>query len=299
MNKVYLAVDFETANEKRISACAVGLAWIQNGEIIRSKKHLIKPPVGERFKKINERIHGISSQHVKDALDFKELWEKNLNTLFHEHELVLHNSSMDAAVIKACLKHYEIADYNIKYYDTMKMAAKRGLPLKLVDLADVHGVEYESEHDPEKDATACGLVFHKIISSSEVSEDEVNVISFEKENAPKKLDKWNTTEVANNNISTITKYGVKNTSEISIEGKVFVLTGELEEERRFYKDLLIQNKGLVRSGITGNTDFVVIGEKFGPSKITQIENLNSSKGKNIRIISPLVFYELVESLKID
>jgi len=30
-----IAVDFETANEQRGSACSVGLAWIENGRVTR------------------------------------------------------------------------------------------------------------------------------------------------------------------------------------------------------------------------------------------------------------------------
>ena len=30
-----IAIDFETANEERGSACSVGLAWIEQGEIVR------------------------------------------------------------------------------------------------------------------------------------------------------------------------------------------------------------------------------------------------------------------------
>ncbi len=30
-----IAIDFETANERRDSACAVGLAWIDDGAVVR------------------------------------------------------------------------------------------------------------------------------------------------------------------------------------------------------------------------------------------------------------------------
>ena len=34
-----LALDFETANERRDSACAVGLAWIAGGRVVRRESH--------------------------------------------------------------------------------------------------------------------------------------------------------------------------------------------------------------------------------------------------------------------
>ena len=36
-----IAIDFETANEERGSACSVGLAWIEDGEIVRVEERLI------------------------------------------------------------------------------------------------------------------------------------------------------------------------------------------------------------------------------------------------------------------
>ena len=39
-----VALDFETANERRDSACAIGLAWIEGGRVVRRASRLIRPP---------------------------------------------------------------------------------------------------------------------------------------------------------------------------------------------------------------------------------------------------------------
>ena len=39
----FVAIDFETANECRNSACAVGLTRVSNGEIGETDYHLIRP----------------------------------------------------------------------------------------------------------------------------------------------------------------------------------------------------------------------------------------------------------------
>ena len=58
-----LAPDFETANERRDSACAVGLAWIADGRVVRRESHLIRPPE-MRFAPGNIRVHGILPANV-------------------------------------------------------------------------------------------------------------------------------------------------------------------------------------------------------------------------------------------
>ena len=53
-----IAIDFETANERRDSACVVGLAWIEGDAVIRRESHLMRPPK-LRFSPGNIRVHGI------------------------------------------------------------------------------------------------------------------------------------------------------------------------------------------------------------------------------------------------
>ncbi|MTL83710.1 DNA polymerase III subunit epsilon, partial [Turicibacter sanguinis] len=38
----FIAIDFETANEKRDSACSIGLTVVKNNQIIEQKYYLIK-----------------------------------------------------------------------------------------------------------------------------------------------------------------------------------------------------------------------------------------------------------------
>ncbi|HMS25247.1 MAG TPA: exonuclease, partial [Acidimicrobiia bacterium] len=55
----FTAIDFETANEFRGSACAVGLAKVVNGTVVDEKSLLFKPPEGhQRFDPFNTLIHG-------------------------------------------------------------------------------------------------------------------------------------------------------------------------------------------------------------------------------------------------
>ena len=67
-----IAIDFETANEERRSACAIGLAWIESGEVVRREHRLIRPKE-MRFNVHNIRVHGINPEDVRDKPEFPEV----------------------------------------------------------------------------------------------------------------------------------------------------------------------------------------------------------------------------------
>src|SRR3954471_19243348 len=99
----FLAIDFETANPSRDSACSVGLVRVERGAIVHQAVHLIRPP-SRHF--IFTYIHGITWADVEAQPCFKELWPE-ISPLFDGVEfLAAHNASFDSSVLKAlCLRH--------------------------------------------------------------------------------------------------------------------------------------------------------------------------------------------------
>lgn len=65
----FVALDFETANGKRASACSVGLAkFDDNGQLAGTFHSLIKPhPEHSFFQPANIWVHGIRPDDVADA----------------------------------------------------------------------------------------------------------------------------------------------------------------------------------------------------------------------------------------
>jgi DNA polymerase III subunit epsilon len=61
----FVALDFETANENRDSACALGLVVVENNEIVKKDYWLIRPKE-LYFNPFNISIHGITPDDVKD-----------------------------------------------------------------------------------------------------------------------------------------------------------------------------------------------------------------------------------------
>ena len=71
----FVAIDFETANEKRNSPCSIGIVVVKDGEIVEKIHQLIKPKE-MRFTPLNIGIHGIRPTMVENELEFDEVWEK-------------------------------------------------------------------------------------------------------------------------------------------------------------------------------------------------------------------------------
>ena len=69
----YVAIDFQTANELRASACSVALVTVKDGEVVDVFYSLIRPDV-LRFNKDNVAMHGITESMVKDKPYFADLW---------------------------------------------------------------------------------------------------------------------------------------------------------------------------------------------------------------------------------
>ena len=62
--KEFVAIDFETANPKRVSACALGYTIVKDGEIVESNGFLTKPIGGHA--PFQTKIHGISETETAE-----------------------------------------------------------------------------------------------------------------------------------------------------------------------------------------------------------------------------------------
>ncbi len=114
----FITIDFETATPQRNSPCEIGLTFVENNEIINTKSWLIKP-IYKEFNYFNKKIHGITEGDVVDALDFKELWVKELKGLLENKFLIAHNASFDMSVLRKTLETYDLdfpkLDYSCSY----------------------------------------------------------------------------------------------------------------------------------------------------------------------------------------
>lgn len=154
----WVAIDFETANERRDSACALGLAVISDGHVTRSASWLIHPPE-MRFDWRCTRVHGIRARDVEEAPEFADVWDEVTEHL-SDGRLLAHNASFDMAVLRAMLAAYGMDSPDLRYACTLAMSRRAwpDLPRHRLDTMCEHcGIEL-MHHDAASDACACAML---------------------------------------------------------------------------------------------------------------------------------------------
>jgi len=166
-----VCIDFETANGFIGSACSVGIAVIENGQIIDTKYWLIKPhPDYDYFDPFNVRIHGIKANHVKDAPEFDLIYAQ-IRPLMKNAYVIAHNASFDMSVLRHVLDLYEISYPEVDYLCTYKTALKTwsGLDNYKLDTVCKFLKHDFAHHNALEDAIACGHVLLSALSERRAS----------------------------------------------------------------------------------------------------------------------------------
>lgn len=153
-----LAIDFETANGQRVSACSVGLAWIEKDAIIRKEHRLIRPQE-MRFNDYNIFLHKIRPGDVVNEPDFPTVFSEFLNDI--SGGLVLaHQAEFEVSVIRETLRQYHRPCPEFRYLCTRMISEAvwphcGGSSLEMV--TDYLGIPFR-HHNAEEDAVACAKV---------------------------------------------------------------------------------------------------------------------------------------------
>jgi DNA polymerase III subunit epsilon len=158
----FIAIDFETANPEMSSACALGIAVVENLMIAEEFYTLIKPPV-DYFKFTD--IHGITWNDVKDKMTFNELWPGIRNYFGNIDFVAGHNVGFDRAVLKGCCSHYNLNIPDVKYMCTWQLSKKKlGLKSNALDKVSAHfGIKLD-HHYALSDAVACAKIMINFLS---------------------------------------------------------------------------------------------------------------------------------------
>lgn len=151
-----LALDFETADFGRDSACALGLATIADGKIVDTHTVLIRPP--RRLFQFTY-IHGITWEQVKNEPTFAELWE-SLTPWFNDADfLVAHNAPFDRGVLRTCCEVAGVTAPAQPFLCTVRLSRKLW-QLKPAALPNVcaHFRIPLDHHDAASDTYACASI---------------------------------------------------------------------------------------------------------------------------------------------
>ncbi|GHU92874.1 hypothetical protein FACS189479_03000 [Spirochaetia bacterium] len=155
----FVAIDFETANYSRESACSVGLVKFENGRPVDTWYSLIRPPVLYIRPDFTE-IHGLTVADVKDAPAFADLWDPSIRPFINGFPLGAHNAPFDMGVLRAALEWYELPVPPLKYFCTLSLARRTWPELEshaLTRLGETFGITYDA-HNALDDARTCGII---------------------------------------------------------------------------------------------------------------------------------------------
>jgi DNA polymerase-3 subunit epsilon len=155
----FVAIDFETANTSRDSACSVAVVRVEKGKIVASEERLIRPP--QNWFEFTY-IHGITWKNVAKEPDFKEVWAGLGHLLRDASFLAAHNASFDAGVLKACCERHGIKPPAQEFVCTVKIArtAWNIFPTKLDCVCRELNIQLK-HHNALSDAEACAHIILK------------------------------------------------------------------------------------------------------------------------------------------
>ncbi|MCI1985196.1 MAG: 3'-5' exonuclease [Lactobacillus sp.] len=155
----FIAMDYETANAKRASACSVALVVVENSQIVDSFYSLIDPEV--EFAGRNIQVHGITPQMVAGAPTFPDIWP-HIQHFFTDSRIVTaHNAPFDVSVLRRSLERYGLLAPHYQVIDTLKTSRALLPGLANYQLNTVRAamqIPLEHHHNALEDSYACARI---------------------------------------------------------------------------------------------------------------------------------------------
>ena len=155
--RVFAAIDFETADYWRDSACSVAVVRVEGERIVHREHHFIRPPRREfRF----SSLHGITWEQVEREPAFDTVWKRLEPCLEGVEFLAAHNASFDRSVLKACCEARRVEVPALDFTCSVRLAKqtwglqKATLPVVCQFLS----IPLEKHHDAAADAEACARI---------------------------------------------------------------------------------------------------------------------------------------------
>jgi DNA polymerase III subunit epsilon len=154
--KSFAAIDFETADFGRDSACAVAVARVEDNAIVDRAFYYIRPP---RKSFVFTYLHGISWNDVVGAPTFRQLWPLLNRKLANVEFLAAHNADFDRSVLNECCKKACLDAPSYSFRCTMRLARKVWdiYPTTLPNVCRYLNIPLQ-HHEAGSDAEACAQI---------------------------------------------------------------------------------------------------------------------------------------------
>ncbi len=300
----FVAIDFETANANRGSACSVGLAFVEDGRIIRAEEHLMRPPATvDYFEPFNVGIHGITSGMVRSKPRFGEIMPDLLDRI-GDRTVVAHNAGFDLSVLRGACRLSGLEWPTLTYLCTIVMS-RTMLELEQYSLPNVASqlnLILEDHHNAQADAICAAKIVIALCDKANASSlDEL----LEKQKVKQGIlysTGWNPCQRASDDGGMPDKNPYADPRNI-VSDKHFAITGRLPfgYKKQTVYGIVATLGGYPQSDITHKTNFLVIGDwetnKPLPNATSQkryhTAMAYSSIGNEIEIISGRDFLTLL------
>ncbi|MBQ1482633.1 MAG: hypothetical protein IIZ28_03575 [Erysipelotrichaceae bacterium] len=163
-----VALDFETANSSFASACSLGVAVYEEGEILDNFEWYFRPP--HRYNYFtNSHIHGIRKEDVENEEEFVYYYEE-LAALLDGSLIAAHNAMFDLSVLNAMCDAYGLDHLKNPYIDTVTLSRKVYPELynhKLDTVCNYLDIDLH-HHNGKSDAFGCLMILLKAMEAYEL-----------------------------------------------------------------------------------------------------------------------------------
>lgn len=292
----FTAIDFETANNFRASACAVGLTKVRAGQVVEQVSWLIKPlPRYAEFHPINVGIHGITAAHVRNVPDWRGIHGPMMDFI-GEDALVGHNVSFEKSVISKANEECGLPAPIQDFHCTLTLARKH-LVLDHYTLSDVVGaleLPAFNHHDAGDDARASALIAIELARRNGATTLSALWPAAQKETArmPGYFAAGYTRKLAD-----LPQPNTKANPYGPLFGQVIVFSGDLAAMPRVEAQDAAAVKGAtIANGTTKKVTMVVSAEVDGgtraSAKVRRAHEL-AAAGQDIQVIGELQFLRLL------
>jgi len=157
----FISIDFETANESRVSICAAGLAVFEDGKLVESTSWLVRPPKGHGWFRMDfTECHGLTWYDIQNAPEFPVIAPEFLARLTRADIVIAHNAAFDIGHLRATLNHFGMKYPEFDYLCTCHLARRvwPDLPNHRLDTLAAHIGHKFNHHNAKADAEAAGRV---------------------------------------------------------------------------------------------------------------------------------------------
>lgn len=278
----FVAIDFEHAQSFKGSVCSVGIVSFKNGYIIDEYSTLIQPPNNE-YNPYTVRIHGLTPYHTQNSPKFIEVYPE-IKKRINNCTVVAHNAfSADKACLEQAMEFNGIFEnLNIEWQCTYAITN-----VKLDVVAKACGIEL-NHHDAISDAKACGKIYNLFIRNMLPMDEIIESCSKVKKNSSKRS---SYSERLKGDIFNPDFENATNKSNPFFMKKVVVTGFSISQKKKIASELKLFGAD-VDSGVTKRTNFLIIGNNAGPSKLAKM-NKNIQEGKEACILN-LEEYEKIK-----